>query len=133
MSGGHFADNGYIYYQVEQFADELRHELTNEDQGCLKPTTVATLRIYVQRILELARMMRHIDYFYSGDTSEECLIRNMGTNYDPNVALVNSASALSRLASTLRNSNKESITSDELELMASKIYRHAYLNIQKGY
>ena len=27
MSGGHFNDNGYIYYQVMQFADELESDI----------------------------------------------------------------------------------------------------------
>mgnify|MGYP000545125484 CR=1 FL=1 len=29
MSGGHFTDNGYDYYKVSQFADELEVEIEN--------------------------------------------------------------------------------------------------------
>jgi hypothetical protein len=32
MSGGHFNENGYIYFKVEQFADELESAIDfNED------------------------------------------------------------------------------------------------------
>ena len=32
MSGGHFNENGYIYFRVEQFADELESAIDfNED------------------------------------------------------------------------------------------------------
>jgi len=32
MSGGHFNSNGYIYYQVSQFVDELEHAIENNDR-----------------------------------------------------------------------------------------------------
>lgn len=133
MSGGHFNDNGYIYYQVEQFADELKHEITDEENGCMKRQTVMLLQTYVQRATELANIMRHIDYFFSGDICEDLLIKRIQNDLDKNVMLVNSACALKRLAVSLRNSDKESIVPDELDLMALRIYEHACFDIKKAY
>lgn len=132
MSGGHFCDYGYIYYRVEQFADELKDETANEENGCIKPETLIMLKTYVYRLTEMANAMRHIDLFYSGDINEDSLVKNINASQDNNVSLVNSAFALIRLARSLRKLNKTSITTNEIELIARKIYKHACLGIQKA-
>lgn len=78
MSGGHFNHNNYIYYQVYQFADELEHEIernNTEDEWGYAPRLSEETLIYLrQKVIELRKIseeMRHIDYLYSGDHSEE--------------------------------------------------------------
>lgn len=86
MSGGHFNDCGYIYYRVEQFADELESEIENNDipdpdnyDYCpnLQPDTLQYLRAKVVELRRLSQVMRHIDYLYSGDHGEESFKRNV--------------------------------------------------------
>jgi len=84
MSGGHFNGNGYVYYQVSQFADELFNEIENnesdEESGCDKGfsrETLSALRLYVESIKKISDIMRHIDYLYSGDYSEETFLNKV--------------------------------------------------------
>jgi predicted Zn-dependent protease len=76
MSGGHFNENGYIYFKVEQFADELENAIDfNEDDenggAHLSREVLSTLCRKLPIIRETARVMRHIDRLYSGDIGEE--------------------------------------------------------------
>ena len=74
MSGGHFNGNGYIYYQVNQFADELEQEIKdnfiNDDWGYYKgypEEVIECLKSYLPQMRKMVEIMRHIDYLYSGD------------------------------------------------------------------
>ena len=78
MSGGHFNNNNYIYYQVYQFADELEHEINNNEvkseYGYCPGFNEETLNYLRQKVVELRKIseeMRHIDYLYSGDHGED--------------------------------------------------------------
>jgi hypothetical protein len=78
MSGGHFNDAGYVYYRVDQFADELERDIENNDvpdewgySRDLQADTLEYLRAKVTELRNLAQVMRHIDYLYSGDHGEE--------------------------------------------------------------
>jgi hypothetical protein len=76
MSGGHFNENGYIYFRVEQFADELESAIDfNEDDeeggAHLSREVLSILCSKLPLLQEAARVMRHIDYLYSGDLGEE--------------------------------------------------------------
>ena len=72
MSGGHFNHNNYIYYQVYQFADELEHEINNNETKnewgyapCFNEETLDYLRQKVIELRKISEEMRHIDYLYS--------------------------------------------------------------------
>ena len=84
MSGGHFNHNNYIYYQVSQFADELDNEIernnTKDEWGYAPELSEETLNYLRQKVVELRKIaeeMRHIDYLYSGDHSEESFMERM--------------------------------------------------------
>jgi hypothetical protein len=84
MSGGHFNDNGYCYYKVAQFLDELQFEIeNNSEEGergyCpdLSEEIVKELKKWVPRIQQIAEVMRCIDYLYSGDYGEESFLEKI--------------------------------------------------------
>jgi hypothetical protein len=84
MSGGHFNDNGYIYHQVSQFAYELEEEIeTNEKEdeyGYVRnhsPEVIEYLKEQVHFIHKMADIMRHIDFLYSNDTSEDLFMKRV--------------------------------------------------------
>lgn len=82
MSGGHFCNNGYIYYQVSQFADELQHEIGNNDRKnewghshSYSPEVLGYLEGQVFNLRRMSEIMRAIDYLYSGDHGEESFLK----------------------------------------------------------
>lgn len=84
MSGGHFNDNGYVYYQVNQFADELEREIENnntpDEYGYAQQFNAEVTQYLKSQLLhlrKLANVMRHIDYLYSGDHGEDSFLRNV--------------------------------------------------------
>ena len=84
MSGGHFNDNGYIYYRVNQFSDELESEILNnenKDEYNYCPNyneqTLEVLRKQIPLIRKAAEIMRAIDYLYSGDHGEDSFIEKI--------------------------------------------------------
>lgn len=84
MSGGHFNDCGYDYYKVSQFADELESEIENnffkDDWGYFpgfKEEVVEVLKAQLPKLREVAAIMKHIDYLYSGDYGEETFLQRM--------------------------------------------------------
>jgi archaellum component FlaC len=83
MSGGHFNDSGYVYYQAHQFADELENEIEKaETNGSdsfhqYSKETIELLKQQVKAIRKTANIMRHIDYLYSGDIGEENLAQRI--------------------------------------------------------
>lgn len=84
MSGGHFNGNRYIYYQVYQFADELENEIernnVKDEWGYAPELSEETLNLLRQKVIEIRKIseeMRHIDYLYSGDYSEESFMERM--------------------------------------------------------
>ena len=84
MSGGHFNHNSYIYYRVSQFADELDNEIERnnikDEWGYAPELSEETLNYLRQKVVELRKIsevMRHIDYLYSGDHSEESFMERM--------------------------------------------------------
>ena len=77
MSGGHFG-NGYDYYRVQQFADELEMEIQNngkpDEYGDVRdygPETIQYLREQLCLMRKTADIMRACDYLYSGDHGED--------------------------------------------------------------
>jgi hypothetical protein len=84
MSGGKFNDNGYVYYKVQQFADELQNLIDNNtvpDEYGYYPEyneeVIHALREQVPQINRIARIMKAIDYLYSGDHGEDSFLREM--------------------------------------------------------
>jgi uncharacterized protein (DUF1015 family) len=82
MSGGNFNDNGYIYYQVNQFADELENAIQNNhkknDYGYASEyneEVIAYLKSKLPEIRKVSEIMRAIDYLYSGDHGEDSFIQ----------------------------------------------------------
>lgn len=78
MSGGYFCDCGYTYYKVAQFADELEEEILNNNKEDeygyapnLSPETIKYLRKQLRQMRKVSKIMRHIDYLYSGDHGED--------------------------------------------------------------
>jgi hypothetical protein len=74
MSGGHFNDCGYSYYNVSQFADELEQEIENnfinDDWGYhhgYPDEVIECLKSYIPQMNKMAEIMRACDYLYSGD------------------------------------------------------------------
>jgi hypothetical protein len=91
MSGGTFNNNGYIYYQVHQFADELENRIENnavkDEYGYYSnypEEILQILRAQVPEINRIAKIMRAIDYLYSGDHGEDSFLRaiNKAINND---------------------------------------------------
>jgi hypothetical protein len=77
MSGGHFNSNGYIYYRMQQFADELENDIENNDRADeygFRPKTLEVLKRQVVAINKMAKVMRAIDYLYSSDYGEDTLL-----------------------------------------------------------
>jgi hypothetical protein len=84
MSGGHFNGNGYVYYRVDQFSDELESEILNnenKDEYNYCPNyneqTLEVLRKQIPLIRKAAEIMRAIDYLYSGDHGEDSFIEKI--------------------------------------------------------
>lgn len=82
MSGGHFNDNGYEYYKVSQFADELEEEIENnfinDDWGYHKgypKEVIEYLKKQLPQMRKMSTVMRHIDYLYSGDHGSDSFMR----------------------------------------------------------
>ena len=71
MSGGRFNSCGYIYYQVEQFADELENNIEKNEDFSMRQDTLDYLRGQVSSLRKISQIMRHIDYLYSGDHGED--------------------------------------------------------------
>ena len=81
MSGGHFNGNSYIYYQVHQFADELENEIENNEKPDIwdycpsySPETLSVLKLQISKINKIAKIMKAIDYLYSGDHGEDSFL-----------------------------------------------------------
>lgn len=84
MSGGHFNGNGYVYYRVDQFSDELESEILNNENKddynyCpnYNEQTLEVLRKQIPLIRKAAEIMRAIDYLYSGDHGEDSFIEKI--------------------------------------------------------
>lgn len=70
MSGGHFNDNGYAYYDVDQFADELEQEIAKcEDR--YSPKVMDYLKKQVPVLRYVSTIMKHIDYLFSADHGDD--------------------------------------------------------------
>ena len=86
MSGGHFNSNGYIYYQVYQFADELENAIENnhtkDDYGYApgyNEEVIAYLKSKLPEIRKVSEIMREIDYLYSGDHGEDSFLEKINS------------------------------------------------------
>jgi hypothetical protein len=92
MSGGHFNDHEYIYYRVDQFADELENDIQNnstpDEYGYaheFDQNTIDYLTKQVTFFRKAAKIMKHIDYLYSGDHGEDTfmdIVKNIEGNHD---------------------------------------------------
>jgi hypothetical protein len=86
MSGGHFNEGGRVYFSVNHFADELETNISNnsdDDEGGahLSEDVLSFLRSQIPLLKETARIMRHIDRLYSGDSSEESFMEAVKSTY----------------------------------------------------
>jgi hypothetical protein len=89
MSGGHFNSNSYIYYRVYEFADELENEIQNNDKpddygyapNYGKEVT-EFLKTKIEEIRRLAKLMKEIDYLYSGDHGEDTFMKVVANQND---------------------------------------------------
>jgi len=83
MSGGHFG-NGYDYYKVSQFADELEQEIKNnfinDDWGYhhgYPDEVIECLKSYIPQMNKMAEIMRIVDYLYSGDYGSDSFLERI--------------------------------------------------------
>ncbi len=82
MSGGHFNYNGYIYFQVEEFANQLEKDIANNNipdeygySSAYNNEVIDYLKFQVSKIRQMAETMRAIDYLYSGDHGEDSFLK----------------------------------------------------------
>lgn len=82
MSGGHFNSSGYLYYKVDQFADELENEIENNDEPndwnyCpeFSQETLEVLKRQVIQLRKMAKIMKAIDYLYAADYGEDTCLK----------------------------------------------------------
>jgi len=69
MSGGAF---DYAYFKVSCFAEELNEKLSDhEASGHLREATRDTLRRFQFDVEVMAEFMRHVEWLFSGDITEE--------------------------------------------------------------
>lgn len=85
MSGGHFSNYGYIYHEVDDFADELSSEIKAntipDEWGQKRNFSEATLAILCEQVVamkKMAKIMQLIDKLYSDDLSEETFSTSYG-------------------------------------------------------
>jgi hypothetical protein len=71
MSGGRF---DYAYIRVQNFADELEAWLDQPPGSDCSPEVLARLRELVASSRRHAAMMRHAEWFASGDAGEETFL-----------------------------------------------------------
>ena len=92
MSGGSF---DYAYYHVVKFADELDfrlNEFRKKDywgyqSNYFRPATLAKLREIEALARHAAKLMREVEWLYSGDTSDDSFMENVAEIEIPNVPL----------------------------------------------
>lgn len=84
MSGGHFNHNGYIYYRVIEFVDELENHIQNnlekDEYGYsynFNEEAIEYLKKQLPEIKKIAGIMKAIDYLYSGDHAEDSFLRDV--------------------------------------------------------
>jgi hypothetical protein len=84
MSGGHFCSNEYVYYKVDQFADELENNIENNskvDEYNYAPNyseeVISLLKSKIPEIRRVAKIMKAIDYLYSGDHGEDSFLEKI--------------------------------------------------------
>jgi hypothetical protein len=88
MSGGHFNDNRYIYYEVGQFANELEEEILHNGKAGTdgdhsnyysdyNEEVIGYLKEQVPKLRKMEEIMRAIDYLYSGDYSEDSFMNRI--------------------------------------------------------
>jgi hypothetical protein len=87
MSGGHFNDNGYEYYKVYQFADELQEEIlvNGKPEGRYAESwfpnhseeVIEYLKTQVPHLRKMSEIMRAIDYLYSGDLGDDSFMKRI--------------------------------------------------------
>lgn len=84
MSGGHFNNGGYIYFELKQFAEELEREIENneipDEWGCCTSYDSKVLNVLKRQISQINRIadiMKAIDYLYSGDYGEDTFLESI--------------------------------------------------------
>jgi hypothetical protein len=84
VSGGHFNDCGYIYYNVYQFADELEQDILNnkvtQEYGWCpdhSDEVIEYLKEQLSKMRKMAEIMRHIDYLYSGNHGDDSFMERI--------------------------------------------------------
>ena len=73
MSGGSFE---YAYHHVAEFAAQLEDYL-DSDEGVFKPDVKDTLHGIVLIALRASRLMREVEWLYSGDTGEDTFMQRV--------------------------------------------------------
>ena len=73
MSGGSF---DYAYTKVARFSEELEYQVEKNDEF-FSPSTLGVLFEIAQKTRETARIMKAVEWLYSGDTSEETFLENL--------------------------------------------------------
>ena len=85
MSGGHFGNCGYPYWEVSQFADELEEEIRHNGKvgepgdwyPDHEPKVIDYLKEQLPKLRKMAEIMRHIDYLYSGDHGDDSFMERV--------------------------------------------------------
>lgn len=81
MSGGHF---NYSYHHLAQFCDQLESDIRNnhkKDQWGyahnFREDVIYELNVILSKAKELTKLMKHVEWLYSGDDSEETFLKNI--------------------------------------------------------
>lgn len=82
MSGGHF---DYLFYRVDEFADRLEIDIENNQKknewGYCRDyshDTIARLREVLRLCRHTARLMKEVEWLFSGDIDEKEFWERMG-------------------------------------------------------
>lgn len=88
MSGGALGD--YSYHHVSSFIADLRVQIdfngVEDEWGYChnySSETIAFLEKELEKMEAMVKMMRHIDYLYSGDHSEESFMKIVALKQKP--------------------------------------------------
>ena len=136
MSGGHFNDNEYVYYKVTQFVDELEQEISfnrvKNNFGYapdFSEETLKELKKWASRLKQMADVMHHIDYLYSGDYGEDTFLEKMLLLRELDAS---GSAKLESYSEELGLSGSSSLTLDQL-ISSHKTLRELNSRTQKEY
>lgn len=74
MSGGSF---DYAYIRIQSFSEELNEKLDKNEYSDLTQQTKDTLRYIAKNSEMMSRMMKEVEWLYSGDIIEDSFLNSI--------------------------------------------------------